>query len=129
MKITIEYHETKVVIEEPIEAIDDLLHMFRRCAYALRYDEQTWKDAVLDMADWYKPKEISCVNTEHTEQQTAVEQLEEKLKTYLSWSSFLEEDFQKVKQMEKEQIIKAIETWYQSDCESPEECYNQMFNK
>lgn len=37
-------------------------------------------------------------------QQTAVEILEEKLKTYLSWSSFLEEDFEQAKAMEKEQL-------------------------
>lgn len=36
--------------------------------------------------------------------QTAVELLEKKLKTYLSWSTFLEEDFQEAKEMEKEQI-------------------------
>ena len=40
-------------------------------------------------------------------QQTAVIRLEEKLKTYLSWSSFLEEDFEQAKAMEKEQIEKA----------------------
>lgn len=41
-------------------------------------------------------------------QQTAVIRLEEKLKTYLSWSSFLEEDFEQAKAMEKEQIQKAF---------------------
>lgn len=40
-------------------------------------------------------------------QQTAVAILEEKLKTYLSWSSFLEEDFEQAKAIEKENIIKA----------------------
>ena len=35
--------------------------------------------------------------------QTAVEWLENKLKTYLSWSSFLEEDFEQAKEMEEKQ--------------------------
>lgn len=43
-------------------------------------------------------------------QQTALEQLEKKLKTYLSWSSFLEEDFEQAKQIEKEQMIHFAET-------------------
>lgn len=122
MKITIEYHETKVVIEEPIESIDDLLHMFKRCAYALTYDEQTWKCAVLDMANWYKPKESSCITNE---KQTAVDWLEYKLLT----EGIDDEFIKQAKKMEKKQIIKAIETWYQGDCKSPEECYTKMFNK
>lgn len=41
---------------------------------------------------------------------TAVELLENKLKTYLSWSSFLEEDFEQAKEMEKQQIIDAFDS-------------------
>lgn len=37
-------------------------------------------------------------------QQTAIEWLENKLKTYLSWSSFLEEDFEQAKKLEAEQM-------------------------
>jgi hypothetical protein len=41
-------------------------------------------------------------------QQTAMERLKEKLKTYLSWSSFLDEEFEQAKAMEKEQIEQAF---------------------
>ena len=41
-------------------------------------------------------------------QQTSVIRLEEKLKTYLSWSSFLEEDFEQAKAMEKENLKNAV---------------------
>jgi len=33
------------------------------------------------------------------------------------------------KQMEKEQIIKAIEDWYSTDVESAEQYYNETYNK
>lgn len=61
---------------------------------------------------------------------TAVELLEKKLKTYLSWSSFLEEDFEQAKQMEKEQIMKA----YHDDnfpCShyGAEQYYNETYGK
>lgn len=67
-------------------------------------------------------------------QQTAVELLEKKLKTYLSWSSFLEEDFEQAKQMEKEQIVKAVSVGYDY-CEDGkvrwmgEQYYNETYGK
>ena len=69
--------------------------------------------------------------------QTAVELLEKKLKTYLSWSTFLEEDFQEAKQMEKEQIMKAIDRGFDEGCKFPEDIslknaeqyYNETYNK
>jgi formyltetrahydrofolate synthetase len=38
---------------------------------------------------------------------TSIEWLEKKFKTYLSWSSFLEEDFEQAKEMHKKEIIDA----------------------
>ena len=63
-------------------------------------------------------------------QKTAVIRLEEKLKTYLSWSSFLEEDFEQAKQMEKEQINKACyDGYYKEDEKYTYEYYNETYNK
>lgn len=71
-------------------------------------------------------------------QQTAVAILEEKLKTYLSWSSFLEEDFEQSKAMEKEQIVNAwdkrvfrgtfVKGWH-IETQNGDEYYNETYNK
>lgn len=46
-------------------------------------------------------------------QLTAVELLEKKLKTYLSWSYYLEEDFKEAKQMEEDQSNKDYQQGYE----------------
>ena len=66
-------------------------------------------------------------------QQTAVARLEEKLKTYLSWSSFLEQDFEQAKEIENEQIM---ESWKHGNLPTflgrvltAEEYYNETYGK
>lgn len=54
MKITIETNETKVTIEEYFVTIQELLDVYKRCAIALTYHENSWKDAIMDLADMYK---------------------------------------------------------------------------
>ena len=68
--------------------------------------------------------------------QTAVEWLENKLKTYLSWSSFLEEDFEQAKEMEKDQVLDAYsQCWIDNFMPTGNptrpaiDYYNETFNK
>lgn len=62
MKITIETNETKVTIEEYFSTIEELLSVYKRCAIALTYHEDSWKDAILNEAD-----EINNVRGSQTE--------------------------------------------------------------
>lgn len=57
MKITIEQYHTKVTIEEPFESMRDLLSIYHRLSLAITYDQSTWEEAILDMADKYKSNE------------------------------------------------------------------------
>ena len=61
MKITIETGNTKIYIEENAVTINELLDIFKRCAIAITYHEDTWYEAILDAAD-----EINNVRSSQT---------------------------------------------------------------
>lgn len=51
MKITIETNEISVMIEEQVGTIIDLLDVYRRCAIALTYNQDSWDFSILEIAD------------------------------------------------------------------------------
>jgi len=59
MKISIEHSGMKVSIEaEEIDfTLDELLEYFKSAALALTYQEESWKDAILTMAEQYREEE------------------------------------------------------------------------
>ena len=59
MKISIEHSGMKVSIEaEEVDfTLDELLEYFKSAALALTYQEQSWKDAILAMAEQYREEE------------------------------------------------------------------------
>ncbi len=61
MKITIESNGTIVTIDEDVTTIYELLDVYRRCAIALTYHEDSWEEAILDEAD-----EINNVRSSQT---------------------------------------------------------------
>jgi hypothetical protein len=59
MKINVEQGGMKVSIEaEEIDfTLDELLEYFKSAALALTYQEESWKDAILTMAEQYREEE------------------------------------------------------------------------
>lgn len=61
--------------------------------------------------------------------QTAVEWLEEKLKTYCLLTISIKADFEQAKAMEKEQIIEAMSIGYHQAFENQYETTEQYYNE
>lgn len=59
MKINVEHSGMKVTIEaEEVDfSLDELLEYFKSAALALTYQEESWKDAILAMAEQYREEE------------------------------------------------------------------------
>ena len=59
MKISIEQYGVKVTIEvdNDDQTIFELLEQFKSVALALTYQEESWKDAVMEMAELYREEE------------------------------------------------------------------------
>lgn len=56
MKINVEHSGMKVTIEaEEVDfSLDELLEYFKSAALALTYQEESWKDSILAMAEQYR---------------------------------------------------------------------------
>lgn len=67
MKINVEQGRMKVTIEaDEIDfTIDELLEYFKSAALALTYQEESWKDAILAMAEQYRMEEEDYNDTDN----------------------------------------------------------------
>lgn len=67
MKINVEHSGMKVSIEaEEVDfTLDELLEYFKSAALALTYQEESWKDAILAMAEQYREEYLEDGYTDY----------------------------------------------------------------
>jgi hypothetical protein len=59
MKISVEHYDKKITIECEHDdyLMDDVLEMFRTLAIGMTFHEDSWKEAVINMADIYREED------------------------------------------------------------------------
>jgi len=59
MKISVEQYDKKITIdcEHDDYTIDEVLEMFRTLAIGMTFHEDSWKEAVINMADIYREED------------------------------------------------------------------------
>lgn len=67
MKISVEQYDKKITIEVDnyYQTIFELLEQFKSVALALTYQEASWKEAILTMADEYRMEEEDYYDTDN----------------------------------------------------------------